>query len=322
MPKRRAVGNNLFVYLRAKVRKAAAAGCTAPARAVYIEQLENRTLLSSTWYVSTAGNDANPGTLAAPFQTIQHAASLANWGDAVVIRGGTYHETVHPAHGGVSFDAYGNENVVVTGADSVTGWGGYNGKIYQASMPWDLGEGNNQVFVNGQMINEARWPNTSTNLSYPTLESIQGVGGGGGNITIYDSHLSGGWTGAGIHIMPGEGWYGQTGTVVASGPGWLTFSYTPDQSWTAPRAGNQYYLYGKFQGLDSPGEWYRDSSGRLYLWAPNNSSPNSLDVEVKHRAYAFDLSGDSNTTLNGINIFAATIKTDGGSSNLVINHLR
>jgi len=290
--------------------------------ATSIEALEQRTLLSSTWFVATNGSDSNPGTLGAPFKTIQHAATIANTGDVVDIRGGTYHETVTPSHNGVTFQNYNNEAVTISGADPITGWTKSSGNIYEANMPWDLGEGNNQIFDNGSMVNEARWPNTSTNLSYPTLASVQSGGGGGNTITIHDSQLSGGWQGATIHITPGAGWYAQTGTVVASGAGWLTFSYTADETWTAPRAGNQYYLYGKFQALDSAGEWYRDSSGHLYFWAPGNANPATQDIEVKHRDYAFDLDGKSNTTINGISIFAATIETDGGSSNTVINHIR
>ena len=42
---------------------------------------------------------------------------------------------------------------------------------------------------------------------------------------------------------------------------------------------------------------------------------------MKRRQFAFDLSGDSHITLQGINIFAATIQTDAGSSNLMIDHM-
>ncbi|HSZ56970.1 MAG TPA: carbohydrate-binding protein [Tepidisphaeraceae bacterium] len=322
MPKRKAFGTNLGTLLSGRKRDLPAAIRQAMHADTRIEALESRTLLSTTWYVSTSGNDSNSGAFSAPFHTIQHAASIAHWGDTVMIFGGTYHEQVHPNQGGITFQAYNNQNVVVSGADPIGSWGGYSGSIYQSYMPWDLGEGNNQVFVNGQMINEARWPNTSTNLTWPSTATVQGGGGNGNTVTIYDSHLSGGWTGGYIQILPGSGWYNQTGSIVGSGNGWLTFDYSQDTTWTAPRAGNSYYLFGKLQGLDSPGEWYRDSSGHLYLWAPNSANPNSLDIEVKHRDYAFDLSGDANITLNGINIFAATIKTDGGSSHLVINNMR
>src|SRR4051812_12322331 len=68
----------------------------AAARACGLESLESRVLMSgTTWYVSTAaGADNNPGTLAAPFRTIQQAADLARPGDVVLIRGGIYRETV------------------------------------------------------------------------------------------------------------------------------------------------------------------------------------------------------------------------------------
>jgi len=43
------------------------------------------------WVVATNGSDANVGTTAAPFRTIQHAVDLARAGDTVSVRGGTYH---------------------------------------------------------------------------------------------------------------------------------------------------------------------------------------------------------------------------------------
>src|SRR5579884_1586498 len=291
-------------------------------RRVPVEVLESRVLLSRAWYVAMSGTDAGDGSLAQPFRTIQHAADLATNGDTVFIRAGTYRETVKPASDGVTFEAYNGEDVTVSGADAVSGWSNSSGAIYRAAMPWDLGEGNNQVFVDGRMINEARWPNTSLDLSHPTLEAAPSVVDHNGTATIYDPKLSGGWAGAGIHLLAGEGWYAQTGTVIASGAGWLTFSYKPDSSYTVPRAGNGFYLFGKFQGLDAPGEWYRDGGGNLYLETPTGDNPNNHIIEVKHRQFAFDLSGDSNISIEGIKIFAATIQTDAGSSNLLIDHLQ
>ena len=87
------------------------------------------------------------------------------------------------------------------------------------------------------MINEARWPNTSTNLTWPSTATVQGGGGNGNTVTIYDSHLSGGWTGGYIQILPGSGWYNQTGSIVGSGNGWLTFDYSQDTTLDSPRAG-------------------------------------------------------------------------------------
>ncbi|MFE7764472.1 right-handed parallel beta-helix repeat-containing protein [Streptomyces sp. NPDC057438] len=45
---------------------------------------------AGTIYVATDGNDSNAGTLAAPLRTIQRAVDLAQAGDSILVRGGTY----------------------------------------------------------------------------------------------------------------------------------------------------------------------------------------------------------------------------------------
>jgi hypothetical protein len=51
------------------------------------------TLRAATYYVATNGNDANPGTLAAPFYNVTKATALAAPGDTIFMRGGTYNYT-------------------------------------------------------------------------------------------------------------------------------------------------------------------------------------------------------------------------------------
>src|SRR3954468_23274949 len=122
------------------------------------EPLEPRELLS-TYYVSTTGGDANPGTLAAPFKTIQRAANAASAGDTVIVRAGTYRETVRVPRSGtaaapITFQPYAGEQVTISGADVVTGWTKYKNAIYRARQTWDLGYGLNQVFLDGRMMIE------------------------------------------------------------------------------------------------------------------------------------------------------------------------
>lgn len=287
------------------------------------------------------GADGNAGTLAAPFATIQHAADVAQAGDTVFVRGGTYRETITPAHSGsanapIIFEPYNGETVTISGADPVTNWSAYQNSIYSTNPGWNLGAGFNQAFLDGNMLTEARFPNnTASDLFHATTAKASNItssanpNGPFGNTetaTIQSSDLTapaGTWDGATIHIAPGQGWVWQTGTVTDSQPGSLTYTYTQlNTSWQIPDAGNHFYLTGKFQALDSPGEWFLDSTtGTLYVWTPQSDSPASHDLELKHRQFAFDLSGLSFVDVRGFNLFADSIDTSASSHDLVLSNL-
>lgn len=73
---------------------------------------------SGTYYVSTNGNDGNPGSLTSPFRTIKFALGRLIAGDTLLIRGGTYSEKLE-SHNGTNFPS-GNswENPVLISAFS------------------------------------------------------------------------------------------------------------------------------------------------------------------------------------------------------------
>ena len=48
---------------------------------------------AADFFVAPAGNDANPGTEAKPFATVQRAQQDVAPGDTVFLRGGTYRMT-------------------------------------------------------------------------------------------------------------------------------------------------------------------------------------------------------------------------------------
>lgn len=84
----------------------------------------------STYYVSPFGNDNNPGTLSAPWKTINKAASKVISGDTVYIRGGVYQEVVNITASGTSsspirFINYPGETPIIDGSYTIPGYGGY-----------------------------------------------------------------------------------------------------------------------------------------------------------------------------------------------------
>ena len=61
---------------------------------------------NSSFYVARTGDDSNPGTLAAPWRTIQHAADTARAGSTVYVRGGVYEELVSIEASGNASDGF------------------------------------------------------------------------------------------------------------------------------------------------------------------------------------------------------------------------
>jgi hypothetical protein len=64
------------------------------ALAFLFDQTKKVSAQGSTYYVSSTGSDANPGTETKPFKTIQHGVDSISGGDTLFIRDGTYPERV------------------------------------------------------------------------------------------------------------------------------------------------------------------------------------------------------------------------------------
>ncbi len=272
-------------------------------------------------YVATTGSDSNPGTLTQPFLTVQKCATEATPGTICYIRAGTYREVIKPSRSGtasapIMFSAYNKEKVIITGTDIVQNWSPSSGNIYKAPLAWSLGTGNNQVFVDGKMMIEARYPN-ATDLFAPWPGKFINPRGSGTTYTVDANNLPTNLTGAKLNFAPGPAWVTETGTVTTSTLSSFTFS-SPNGQMTelpdfdpnlyVPRNGNPYFIWGKRILLDSAGEWFLEN-GQLYLWTPQNDTPNNHTVEVKRRLYAFNLGGRSSIQIQDLQLFAATIIT-------------
>lgn len=145
----------------------------------------------ATRYVSPSGSDANPGSLAQPYLTIQKCATAVYGGSTCLIRAGTYHESVTP-NSGITIMPYNGESVTVDGADRISHWTVYQGSIYRTNVVLSRGDGN-QVFVGNQMMTEARWPNGNDlfNVNWAT------AGAGTTTTLLVDPNLPDiDWTGA------------------------------------------------------------------------------------------------------------------------------
>lgn len=73
-------------------------------------------------FVAPDGNDASPGSQAAPVGTVKRAAALAKAGGTVVLRGGTYRQALGVVRKRITLQPYPHEQAWLSGSQVVTGW--------------------------------------------------------------------------------------------------------------------------------------------------------------------------------------------------------
>ena len=231
------------------------------------------------YYVSPTGSDANNGTSpTTAWRSIQRVLQVVfslQPGDQVLFeRGGIYRgELIMPNSGNVStpitIGAYGTGAApIISGSDVVSNWVPHSGNIWRAPLT----TGAKHLYVNGVRQTLARFPNTGW------LRNDLGSG-----TTLQDAALTqanGYWNGATL-VVRSTNWSYDAPTVTSFSNGTLTF---PNIYYNLGSNDWGYFLCNKLSELDAPGEWFHDvASGQLYLWAPNNANPNSLQVEVSVR---------------------------------------
>jgi hypothetical protein len=276
-------------------------------------------LTAAEYWVSPHGNDASAGTQESPWQTLSKAAAVAAPGDTVFLRTGTYNETLRPAKSGeadkpIRFVGASGERPILSGANPLTGaWQPHQGSIYKLQTDLKF----IQLFVDGKMMPEARWPNTPPGelMTYNRAAAGEGTG----YEVLADKNLpAGDWNGGIVLFWPGSRWVSMTRRISDYQPDRsLRFDPTTEQKVKdkyhatdpyKPHAGNPYVLMGSLAGLDSPGEWFLDeNTSTVYLWTHDNQSPASHTVAVKQRDYAADFGKLRFVELRGVDIFGAGV---------------
>jgi alpha-N-arabinofuranosidase len=99
------------------------------------------TLHGGDFHVALNGNDANPGTLAAPLRTIQRAADLAHPGDVITVHAGVYRERISPPRGGesdakrITYQAAPGDTVEIKGSEVVKNWQAMQDDVWKVILP-------------------------------------------------------------------------------------------------------------------------------------------------------------------------------------------
>ena len=274
------------------------------------------------------------------FTTIQSCVDkLAAPGDECVIPKGRYHEhvTITNKHGTpekpIIIKGAGDEYPVIDGTIQLKPKGGWvkdESGAYKAVVDQDIW----QLFIDGVMMTNARWPNalwsnkTVFNASYwakSSKISTRGVMVDDGSKDLAGSGLNA--TGA-MAILNIGSFNTFTALVQSHKPGNASFTYkdTFGHIKFNPRA-NQYFLEDKLEFLDQPEEWFFDKATRtVYVMTSDGKSPEGRDVRGKVMTYAFNITDCSHVVFQklkffGTTLWAATVNGENSVNNLTFHSI-
>ncbi len=303
------------------------------------------TTTTSNFYVDPArGDDANPGTArAAPLRTLQACADKLRGSDAadvacVALPGAVFREAVvlqpdadHPDKVR-RFVGGGGSTLSGTDVLSNLSWTRYGGAGAGCvwSTPVPAMPRVQQLFYQGAMMVEARWPNVDVRrLPDQVLDRTtwHTVGNGSAYGRIVNDELARfnfSWKGALATLNVAHQFYTWTRVVTGHAAGETAFTYPQNLPGLAKTADtpsvwdgsckskcNQYFLSGVLGALDAPGEFHHDvADGRLYFYPPAAAcaAPAEGTIDIKTRDYVLQATDTlANLHLSGFRVVGATV---------------
>ena len=289
--------------------------------------------VGNTYYVAQTFNasDDNSGTIDAPFKTLAKAGKVAKAGDTVIIREGVYREILKPQNDGtelspIVFRAAEGENVTIAATRKINNFVDIGDGLAAAKLSVDLGEGRNQLFYKNDCLIEARYPNDPTIPMAETREPLSKLFPVRGDFMVTDEDDSvvvsdtllnqtenDYWKGAIYVSMHGYGWSLASAKVDSSEPGKLHLTDKSKRWWFDPALSSKAdwgYLSGHINCMDLPGEWVvKDDT--LFIIPPEGESAETLEVEVKERQLAIDLSDRMFIRVEGLNTLGGSALMNG-----------
>lgn len=281
-------------------------------------------VIPTYYFSSSTGNDSNTGlSESSPFASLSKLSSLTLTGDVnkvVFKKGDTWEGSISLSQSGTSgkriiFDSYGTGAAPkLLGSKAITGWT----KRSTTDIYVTKANATNvyQLFVNGVKQTEARYPNTE----YDYIETVDTTSSFTSNELNASINYAGAkWIGrTNPYAMP-------TVNVTSSSSKTITLASAPFGDLTATTEG--FILVGKLELLDTPGEWYYNTStDSLYFWAAGNVDPDVLNVRASTVANGLILSSNisyitvQNIEMSDYGNYAIYALSGGNQYNVVNNN--
>jgi len=271
------------------------------------------------FFVSTQGNDKNPGTKEKPFATIGKAqieASKLKEAVNIILRGGTYYLTKpvvitsqdsRSGSTAIVFKSFPGESVIISGAVPLKlKWSEYKNGIWQARVEKEVIF--DQLFVNGKLQRMARYPNYNPKAKFLGGTAADAISPE--RVKKYKSP-----EGSYVHALHSAEWgdfhyivkgRDEKGELILEG-GW--------QNNRRMGMHKQHrYIENVFEELDTVGEWYFDKSSRmLYFYPPDNENLRTARIETPQINALFEFRGTMKDPICNISIdsieLAQTLRT-------------
>ena len=301
-------------------------------------------------HVATHGNDANSGTMAAPFATLERARdeirrTKPRRGAVIEVHAGDYllsatfeltAEDAAPAGAPVEYRAYNGGSVRLLGGVEITGFKPFRDRILQADVsalglhriePVTFSRFSGkapgfELFFNGARMPLARWPNKIP--GHPRWGEWAYIAKTTEKTRKYFHFASDRptrWSrpqDAQVHWFP---WYNYMDQYVgvSSIDAENRIIHLAEPAVYDVQPGRRYYIRNVFEELDAPGEWYLDrEKAILYFWPP---APLSRDkVVASQLATLIQLQDTTNTMLRSFTIECCrgdAVVISGGRNNTI-----
>ena len=268
-------------------------------------------------FVSPEGDDANPGTLARPFRTVQKGVDSLAAGDTCYVRAGVYRESVKLTASGrpgqpVRIRAYPGEDVLLDGTELIREplKRGDDG-VFTTRTKLTF----QQLFAGDAMLTEARWPNCEPDRIL-TRDGWATAGPESEYQKLRDPELAEtgiNWNGATAILNVAHQFWSWSRIVEGYAPGSDTLPYvitmnpfhTEGRKWWHD---DYYYLCGKREALDAPGEWHLAADGTLSVIPLAGTDFGSMALRAKQREYGYVGENLQHVELSGFRFFGCSFQ--------------
>lgn len=227
---------------------------------------------------AVGGSDSNVGTQASPWKSLAKLSSskLAAGAQVYLRCGSVWRESLAlgPSQltDSVAIKPYGSNCTAqpprITGADDFSNGWAKTGSIWVRNVPSNTAK-ITQLFVNGQVMRIAQWPNAGSSLPIVAANSTAGavttIAIDSGTLqSLKGQNVSN----ATIQIRT-RSWLIETGLITSLNINDSKVNLAAPSSY-APEAGRAFVLQDKLWMLDSAGEFFHDTTtSKLYLYPPN-----------------------------------------------------